>query len=87
MQSRAAELERMSVNNEAAKHQDDYEFYRPAGSKEESGTGKGFLVGVGSRLRTQIVSFYIYIYSILVPHLVLLGWATWPGTLRTNRRT
>ena len=46
----------MSVNNEAAladhKHGDDYEFYSPGGrSKEEQGTGKGFLVGL--RLRIQ----------------------------------
>ena len=41
----------MSVNNEAVaadhqKHQDDYEFYSPAGSKEDRSTGKGFLVGL-----------------------------------------
>ena len=57
----------MSVNNEAVvadhKHREDYEFYSPGSSKEEQGTGKGFLVGLKIQKLTKII----------VPSLQYLG--------------
>ena len=62
---------RMSVNNGALaqdqKHQDDYEFYTPLGSKEEQSTGKGFLVGLqitsANKQKSQLNNCSLYLVS------------------------
>ena len=56
----------MSVNSQA-EQEDDYEFYSPIGSKNETRTGKGFLV----RAALLGQSYIIY--------LSVCGCCTWPG--------